>query len=229
MGVEASKVVDSGRAKGLAKTFSPIIYQEWCNELDCICPIALGDPNEIVADFPFLTQKPYLYYGVREDALHLYIFFMVYHVVDYSTSGIKIIKDLDEHRHDTECILFRSYEGESFVDVITVAHERFRYQKNTDRRVTIEKGGHAIYPYSQKPPSGNYLVYKTYSGLANLNEMSLDWWNITRKAFNGIRMPDEQADSVMMKSSSSKLVNKRGDIFNRPEVLFASAESRGWI
>jgi hypothetical protein len=227
--IDVSQIVEPDKAEAIASNFMPIIYQEWGCEMDCITPIALGKPEEVVADMPFLIQKPYLYYGVRQNALYQYVFFLVYHPFDYSTNPIRVIRMLDEHRHDTECMLFRKHRGKSFIDVITVAHERFCYQKNTDRRVVIKKGGHAIYPYAQKIPGGNYMKYQVYDLFVNLNEIPSGDWEIMRKGFDGVKMPDEQFDSTMMRSASGKLKNRKGDIFNRPEVLFASAELKGWM
>lgn len=221
------KVVEE--ALDLAKTYCPIIYQEWENILDFITPVQLGDDEYVMNILPELIKDPVLYYQVREDKLYYYCYYMVYHPFDWADWNPPFLRQFDEHRHDTESVLIRVAKDSSGIDMVTVCHKIFKYEADTTRQVFIEAKGHGVYPFAQT----NGLARKeiTYRPscfkFVNLGDMDDIDWETWRRAFGRAKMPDEQYDSLMRGSPSGKLVNKPGDLFNRPERVFESAEMKG--
>lgn len=223
-----SVVIESELARSLAIHFSPTIYQEWSSIKDCLTPLVL-DKDVMLEKLAEIIEEPTLYYSIREDDDHWYAYYMKYHPFDWSNSGFCLIRLLDSHKHDSEGMLFRIQKKSERIDVVTVYHYDFLFASSIDRKVTIEREGHGIYPYSLYKPVGSNLVYKSFS-YVNLNDQNKRWWNEVREAFGGnAKMPDEQFASRVLGSPSLRRKNKRGDIFLRPEVLFQTAIKKGWI
>jgi hypothetical protein len=92
--------------------------------------------------------------------------------------------------------------------------------------VTIEAEGHGIYPHEDKKPAGNYIKYQVYA-LVDLNYYE-DWTNV-KMSLKGVDLPEDQYDSVLSGSPSGRMVNKKGDIWKRPDRVFKSAKLKGFL
>jgi hypothetical protein len=213
-------VVDSKRALILARKYAPIIYQGWKSILDCIVPVQFGDANDVKSRLFREAEKPTLYYGVREDRYYYYLFYMIYHAFDWSSSRVWLIRVLDSHRHDTESVLFRVHKSKlnGPIDVCTIFHHEFIFEINTDRRVVIEPEGHGIKPYTKMKPTRNYLVYQHYE-FFDLNTLDRKEWNSWKREFNGAKMPDEHYDRAFPRRG-----HKKGDIWRQPNRVFEIAK-----
>lgn len=212
----------------LAERYAPKIYQEFGSFFDLIAPIQLSKLEYVIKDYAIVSSQPTLNFQVRDDEDYWYIYYMVYHCFDVSFSKLKLFRKLDSHRHDSESILLRVEKNTGRCDMITVSHYLFKGEANSNRRVVIERNGHGIHPYTEGGPSGNFLVYNIF-GFFDLDSVPVKDWEDMRKIFDGVSMPDEQYDSRMSNGPQGRRHNLRGDIYNRPEVVFASMKLKGWI
>jgi hypothetical protein len=82
-------IVDRESSFQFAKTYAPVIYQEYRSIFDLISPLNIEE-NRCIAysNIPELVEEPTLYFGVREDSDYYYILYMVYHSFDWSSSKI---------------------------------------------------------------------------------------------------------------------------------------------
>ena len=223
-------VANPGVRRSIAGTYVPTIYQEYDSVFDLISPIRLESVEKVIENFAEIVSLPTLNFGVREDSEFWYIYYMVYHPYDVSFSPIKIIRKLDSHRHDTEGILLRVQKSTGVTDIITVSHFLFKCARKAQRSVVIEANSHAIRPYNGTDlgPRGNYMVYKLFD-LVDLNTLQEtgDWERIRSDISKTASMPDEQYDNILSGSPSGHRINKRGDIWNRPDRLCKSLELTG--
>lgn len=225
--MSACVVADVKIRSYLAEKWRPRIYQEFQSIFDLLSPICVDKVENVIEDFAIITGYPTLYHGVREDRCYWYVYYLVYHPFDVSAYPVKLVRKLDFHRHDTEAILLRIEKANMLVDMVTVNHYSFKCQQKTmDRRVVIEANGHGIRPYASRGPKGNYLTYKVFDYI-DLLCFSTAQWEALRRSFNGVSMPDEQYDTILCGSPSGRRVNKRGDIWLRPDRLFKSLELIG--
>lgn len=209
--------------ESLATFYAPKIYQEFNSVFDLITPISLQKVEEVIKDFAKIASRPVLYFGAKEDSTYYYLYYMVYHPFDISQSSIKLIRKWDSHRHDTEGVLIRANKVTNKRDAITVSHCEFLTQKGFDGRLVIEANGHGIRPYNETGPSGNYVVYENYE-FEDLGQYPKSKWELLRSNFGGgVKMPDEQHDTGIGNIRN----NRRGDIWNRPDVLFKNLKLKG--
>lgn len=130
-----------------AMKFAPIIAQKVDREwvlADQIAPVdfTAGGIKNCTANIDLLfelphndrdTTKPKIYYSFCETTTHYFIFYAVYHVMDWwkrlkPKDLYNLIRDsLDEHVHDMEGALFVvSKDRDEWVDgVVTMAHRHF--------------------------------------------------------------------------------------------------------
>jgi hypothetical protein len=218
-----SIIVQKDEARKIASAYCPIIYQEFSSILDLVTPFIFGSSESAKRSLPCEVENPTIYYGVREDEMWYYIYYLVYHPFDWTSSKFWLTKLLDQHRHDTEGILFRvSKLHENHVDACTVSHFRFLFETNSDRRVCIRRESHAIQPLTHGYPSGNYVIYTPGSYvLSHLRDFDFERLHMELKK---VCLPDSQYDSGFIDSASKRIVNKRGDIWNRPEIVFDTAQ-----
>lgn len=223
-------VKDKSRAMTLADSLCPKIIQEWSKIFDFLSPIQLGSMDEVIARLHSEISKPTLYYSVREDDEHVYVLYMTYHAYDYSLSDIIIVKELDSHRHDSESILIRYNKETQKCDMITVCHNTFKFESPSLREVCIERGSHAIRPLSEKKPRGNFITYQPgMIDLFRIEDWDIEYIQRLQKSFHKVNLPWQQYDERLIGSPSGRMVNKRGDIYHRPNRVFESAKLKGWL
>lgn len=228
--MEGLKKVRPKRALVLAKAYRPTIYQEWRGMFDCLTPLFLSDMDNIAKVYGELIKKPSIYYLVNEDEEYYYIFYMIPHLVDWSSSSLEVVRRLDSHMFDTESICFRILKSDtSKVDIATICHYRILFASHSHLRIFIEAEGHGIHPYDDKKidKSKKYMVYQP-SGyqLENLGKFSEAQWELIKKALGGkAKIPHEQYDSNLIKSTA----HEKGDMFLRPNILFTIAKEKGLL
>lgn len=215
----------------LALSHRPIFYQEWKDLRDFPTKILLGKPGPILDNLAESMKTPALYYSIREDEKFLYFYYLLYHPFDWSSSKVKFIKKLDSHQHDTEAVALRVHKGRRKLRFIiaTMNHHRFIFRETFSRRVVVRTESHAIFPIEDRPPTGNYLAYQTFSKYVDFNSYTKADWKALREGMPGRALPQDQKDAVLSMGSSGRRHNKPGDIFSRPERFFRSAERKGFI
>jgi hypothetical protein len=142
--------MNSEEALKKAMQYAPIIAQKVDKEwilADQIAPVDFteGGLENCAANIDLLFElphddrertKPKIYYSVCETTTHYFIFYAVYHVLDWwkrlkPKDLYNLIRDsLDEHIHDMEGALFvvakESNNREEWVDgVVSMAHRHF--------------------------------------------------------------------------------------------------------
>lgn len=221
-------VVEPGQAARIANDNRLTIYQKWGQVKDCLTPFLCGKLTDEQASVAEWASQPTVYYAVREDETYWYVFNLLYHTFDYSTSTWSIIQKWDSHRHDTEGVLLRVSKETNVADICTVAHSSFFFRRNSDRRVHVEKGSHAIRPFDAGlvKDDANYLIYKKYD-LVNLLSIDPKRWEEIKAEFrlSGVSAPEDQSDNILRLMT----VNRRhkhliGDIWYRPDMVFIVAE-----
>lgn len=220
-----SEIIIGKRGYRLANIFKPLIYQEFTDVKDLLTPLIFLPPKEAEDVIAHRVDQPTLYYGMREDEDWFYAFYLVYHPFDWTSSSF--MKSWNEHQHDTESILIRQHKEDGRLDIGTVNHHHIYFQKDSSRKVTIEAETHAIRPFEQQPPGGNYVKYQIYKYI-DLNDFTNSDWVWMKEGLGGTAsLPHEQKDSILSSGLQGRKRNKAGDIFLRPEVLFKSAQQKG--
>lgn len=233
----ACRLVSAAHAEQLVKQYPPVIYQQIKGVKDFLTPMFLDklptkedgslDTMRIDAALASLIEQPVLYYRVMEDDQYWYLLYMVYHPFDWSDAGWSFIRDIDSHRHDTECILFRIHKKTVETTVCTVFHNSLLFKRQPDRAVCIQQEGHGIRPFDISMLYGvNYMVYHQYElkDLASLDQVTLE---LMESEFKGAtNMPGEQVDFILKLMTWTKRRDKAeaGQIINAPDEVFVVAE-----
>lgn len=238
------RVIKTPSAKLLATKFCPIIAQEIKSIKDFPTGLILAPPEDAMAVLPSVFLSPTLYYRVSQDDNYIYIFYMIFHPFDWSDSPLGIIKDLDSHQYDTESVVFRlPNQPNKPIDVATVCHYYFRYKRYSSdlpqkywSKLYIEACGHGIHPWGENPRKFEekpmIMTYNRKSiKLESLDEHNRTWVRVKNVLNeNGVDFVDQQTDWTLRKCNEfPDLSHKRGDMFNRPHILFERAEKENLL
>jgi len=233
-------ITDNEESLTLAKTYKPIIYQEWQDIRDFLTPLMfktvngesiLTDERQQLLDIIEEIKKPTLYYKAMEDQYWWYICYVVYHPWDWSDHPIGFIRKMDSHRHDTESILLRIERsrplfGRRGIGICTVHHSSFIFKRHSDRQVYIQPQGHGIKPLEPKmlKEDRNFIRYTNYD-FVNWANIKKPEWEKLRQKLKGVNLPDKQFDGQMnLRFRNRGEDNHRpGDIWKRPDALFRQA------
>lgn len=240
----STELFDEKKELELAKEYCPVIFQQFEDIRDFLTPIILkgvkkSDIPEVLMDS---ITKPTLYFKVMEDSNWYYLAYMTFHPWDWSDRKLPFflkgwIDKMDSHRYDTETILIRVAKNTGWgrrkgkKDICTVSHHFFKFMKDSSGAVMIESQGHGITPYEQTHLKEEDKMMMVYSpkNFTLIPYKELDW-EALRKEFNPkVNMPDQQSDNILLKRfkwdwDSTGGRAEKGDIWNRPDILFRHAE-----
>ncbi len=195
------KIVSSQKAKNLARDYRPVFVQEFKSPLDLIGGINFG---------AYITpEEPEIYFAVKENDTHYYIYYLVYHYRDYSLLPPPI-KALDEHRHDFEGVMLAVDKKSKDISWgVSRSHYRLKVYDEWSLMpgphsrpwFIIELGGHGIQSITGHDSNyncdENRIIYKNYI-LINFYQKNIYKWFMTsvhtefKKA--GVDMPWEWND-----------------------------------
>lgn len=221
------KPITNERRKDLASGVNIIVYQIVKTPWDFLCPISEhGVIGKQVTDIPF-TNKPPIYFMVREDNRYAYVTLAFYHRLDPAA----------RHDHDFEGVLVKySYKDRSVgFHMITVNHHQFifnKFEQHSRRIITIEADGHGIEPVCKYNERFPFIHYNKFDYI-DMDTIDMDSY---RKMFNpSVKLPDQWFDRSLEnyvnkckpKIGGKCLSTTEGLWTERPDILFELAEMRG--
>ena len=177
------------------------------------------------ANLDWMIEIPVLYYICREDEQYWYVYYLIFHPFDWSSSPVGFVRKLNSHLYDTEGICFRVDKKSGTKDIATIYHNSILFQANTTRLVYIESQGHGILPpkHLNFKLSGAFKLYRYNYELVTLENITKDQWNEIKKKLCGVNIPHEQGDTLWVRDSMGTR-HRRGDMYLRPDRLFKKAE-----
>lgn len=215
-------VVDSKRSLQLAEAYAPNIYQGLGDNQDYLAPLIFHKPEMLAVKLPKVLYPPTLYYLVREDDYHIYVYYMAVHAFDWTLGDTLILSKITNNLYDIGGICIRHKKGTQLCDIATTFHDRIVFSGNIcEKNVFIETKRHGILPFKRGylDRSPNYILYTEYR-FCDLSNTKTRQWEQVKQMVSPSKVPMEQADRLWLNTTS----HKKGDIYDAPEKLFLQAE-----